>query len=261
MAVVGTGTGVGKTRVAALLVQALVARGLDVAASKPLASGCQGRGARPVSEDALALARALGGGARPQRHGNAAPGSATGVTGPGAPRATLARLHDEIAPWRARAPLAPGLALDRAPTLAALVRHVEERARGRQVLVVEGAGGLVLPYGSDGTVLDFLRGLRRCRALSLRILLVGASSLGTINHSCLSVGALRAAALEPAALVLSRTRRARTPDERSNAAVIARLAQVSRPTVIPFVDEGRGGSAARRIAMALSRQLVPEGGA
>lgn len=233
--VVGTGTDVGKTRVAALLLEALVARGLDVAASKPLASGCHRRGARLLSDDALALARALGVGRGPALH--------------------LA--HDEIAPWRARAPLAPGLALRRAPTLAALAEHVEERARGRQVLVVEGAGGLFVPYGSDGTVLDFLRELRRRRALAVRILLVGASSLGTINHSALSVAALRAASLEPAALVLSRTRRARTPDERTNAAVIARLARVSQPVVLPFVDERDGRSAARRIAMSLSRQLVP----
>lgn len=231
--VVGTGTDVGKTVVAALLVQALGAGGVDVAVSKPLASGCRRRGARLIAADAIRLGRALG------------------LRG-----AALAHAHDEIAPWRAPAPLAPGLALARPPTLAQLVRHVEARARGRQAIVVEGAGGLLVPYARDGTVLDLLRALRRRRALRLAVVLVGSAGLGTINHTCLSIAALRAAGLEPAAVLLSRARRAPTPDERGNPAAIARLAMVDRPSVVPHVVDDVSGARARRIVMACVRPRV-----
>lgn len=232
--VVGTGTGVGKTRVAALLVEALRATGKSVAVSKPLASGCARRGGRHFSSDAVALARALG------------------LRG-----AAAAQAHDGIAPWRAVPPLAPGLALRRPPSVAALVAHVEERAAGHDILLVEGAGGLLLPYASDGTVLDVLLALARRPALDLRVVLVGASALGTINHTCLSVSALRQAGLEPAAVALSRTRARCTPDEAGNPKAIARLAAVATPLVVPFVRTARSRSAARAVARALLRRILP----
>ncbi|MCC7073127.1 MAG: dethiobiotin synthase [Deltaproteobacteria bacterium] len=225
--VVGTGTDVGKTMVAALLVEALGARAVDVAVSKPLASGCARQGGRLIAADAIRLGRALG------------------LRG-----AALARAHDVISPWRAAAPLAPGLALARPPSVAELVRHLVERARGRGALLVEGAGGLVLPYARNGTVLDLLGALRRQRALHLSVLLVGAAGLGTINHTCLSVAALRAAGLEPHGVLLSRGQRAITPDERGNPAAIARLGAVALPVVVPHVVDDASHARARRIVMA-----------
>lgn len=220
--VVGTGTGVGKTELAALLVETLLARGVDVAALKPLASGCRRARGRLVSDDALRLARAFG------------------LRG----QACLSA-HDRIAPWRAAAPLAPALALPHPPSMRALVAHVERAARGRGALVVEAAGGLLLPYTKDGTVLDAARALARSRVLAVRVVLVGASGLGTINHTCLSIAALRAAGLLPVAVVLSRTRRRRTLDERGNAAAIARLAGVELPLTLPFCAARRGTRGSR----------------
>ena len=231
LVVVGAGTGVGKTEVAALLVLALRARGVDVAASKPLASGCRRLRGRLVSDDALRLARALG------------------IEG-----AHRWEAHDTISPWRGRRPLAPALALARAPSTRELVRHVEGRARGQGALVLEAAGGLLVPYSRDGTVLDVLTALGRSRALATSVVLVGASALGTINHTCLSIGALRAVGLAPAAVVLSRTRRARTPDERGNAAAIARIARIEAPMVVPFLVAPADRARAHRVALAVTRR-------
>ncbi|HEX4878261.1 MAG TPA: dethiobiotin synthase [Limnobacter sp.] len=54
-------------------------------------------------------------------------------------------------------------------------------------LVVEGAGGCMVPLNWEHTLLDLMR------QLALPVLLVARSGLGTINHTCLSVQALRAA--------------------------------------------------------------------
>src|SRR4029453_1109681 len=58
--IVGTDTGVGKTRVAALIVAALAREGLRVGVYKPAASGCRRVGRALVSDDALALWKAAG---------------------------------------------------------------------------------------------------------------------------------------------------------------------------------------------------------
>lgn len=216
--VVGTGTGVGKTRVAALLASALRARGADVEVSKPLASGCRRVRGRLVSDDARALCAAIG-----------------------------SKDLDGACPWKAAPPLAPALAMKRPPTLAEVVAYVERRATGRGVLIVEAAGGLYVPYAADGTVLDL------CVALRARVVLVGASALGTINHTCLSVAALRARGIEPFGVVLSRTRAKRTPDEASNPEAIAALCAIEPPVVVPHATKGSVGRARAALAPLAAR--------
>ncbi|MBI1948058.1 MAG: dethiobiotin synthase [Deltaproteobacteria bacterium] len=220
--VVGTGTGVGKTELAALLVETLRTQGVDVAVLKPLASGCRRVRGRLVSDDALRLAGALG--LRGEARRSA---------------------HDAIAPWRAARPLAPALALPHPPSTRKLVTCVEATARGRGAIVVEAAGGLLVPYTEDGTVLDVARALAGSGALAVSVVLVGASALGTINHTCLSIAALRAAGVPPVAVVLSRTRQRRTPDERGNVAAIARIAGVEAPLTLPFLTARRGRQRSR----------------
>src|SRR3990172_4269791 len=58
--ITGTGTGVGKTYVAALIAQALRSAGKRVGVYKPIASGCEVRDGRLVSPDAIALWEAAG---------------------------------------------------------------------------------------------------------------------------------------------------------------------------------------------------------
>ncbi|MCZ6596615.1 MAG: dethiobiotin synthase, partial [Planctomycetota bacterium] len=80
--------------------------------------------------------------------------------------------------------------------------RLEESLRGLQRLmpeariIVELAGGLLVPYREDFTQADWLE---RARAA---IVLVARSGLGTLNHTLLTLEALRARHLEPRALVL-----------------------------------------------------------
>lgn len=127
--ITGVDTAVGKTHVAAMIVRALVAAGHRVGVYKPLASGCRIDGPTLVSDDAIALWNAAG----------------------------TPRTLDAVCPQRFAAPLAP---------------HLAARAEGRQVdgallrdgldgwldasdvIVVEGAGGLMSPVGEDEYVAD-----------------------------------------------------------------------------------------------------------
>lgn len=186
--VTGTDTGVGKTEVAAALVAGWRARGLDVGAMKPAQSGVE----EGVPSDADRLREAAGGGDPP------------GL----------------VCPYSLRAPLAPAVAA-RLEGVRIDVDHVlacaRELARRHAALVVEGAGGLLVPLADDVTYADL------ARALGLPVLVVARAGLGTVNHAALTCEALRARGLAVAGVVLNRATAAADPSEPHNPAAIERL--------------------------------------
>ena len=64
-------------------------------------------------------------------------------------------------------------------------------------LVIEGAGGLIVPLNDDNYVIDLIDKFK------LPTILVARSTLGTINHTLLSLAALRARGIEAAGLILN----------------------------------------------------------
>jgi dethiobiotin synthetase len=149
--ITGTGTGVGKTLLTRLLALFLRCRGVKVAAFKPLCSG--GR------VDARALHATLGG------------------------ELTL----DEINPWHFRAPITPSLAARRenkSVSLAGVLAHIRARQEPFEVILVEGAGGLLSPLGIDFDSRDLICALRA------RTVIVAPNRLGVINHVRLTCEAL-----------------------------------------------------------------------
>ena len=121
--ITGTDTGVGKTVLTALLARYLRERGVNTAALKPVCSG--GR------DDARVLHTASGG------------------------ELSL----EEINPWHFRAPLAPVLAARRERKrvrLAEVVAHLSAIQERFDVLLVEGAGGLLSPLGEDFNSRDLI---------------------------------------------------------------------------------------------------------
>ncbi len=166
--VTGTDTGVGKTVVTAGLGRALARAGRKVLAIKPVESGC---GPEPVAtEDGALLAEA---------------------TGQAAPRQAWLRL---------RAPMAPALAaeLEQLPLdPPAWIARLRTAAEGAEVVLVEGAGGLLAPLSWSCTIADV------ASELAARVLVVGADRLGVQNHVLLTLSELRARSLEPLGVVLS----------------------------------------------------------
>jgi len=84
-------------------------------------------------------------------------------------------------------PVSPHLAAARANTRIDLDRICLPAALGRESIVVEGAGGVLVPVNESQLMLDLMVKLK------LPVILAARSSLGTINHTLLSLAALRSA--------------------------------------------------------------------
>jgi dethiobiotin synthetase len=206
--VTGTGTGVGKTHFTRALVLALRASGRDVFAVKPVETGCV-----PVAEDARALALASG---HPELEN--APG--------------LVRLEPALAPG----------AIDVAkPDLDALVASVRAMVTTDAVLVVEGAGGLLVPYDDATDFADF------AVRLGLPIVIVAANRLGVIHDVRATVEAAERRGLTVQAVVLSAVE---TPDASvgSNARVIGDWVK-AKVIVWPRVDAEAARDEALRLGV------------
>ena len=161
--VVGTDTGVGKTYVAARIVAALAQQGLRVGVYKPAASSCRRIGRALVSDDAVALWRAAG--------------------EPGTLKA--------VCPQRFAAPLAPHLAArqERKEIDSRLLRRGIDYWRKRSdIVVVEGAGGLMSPIGESDYVADL------AAEFGYPLIVVTPNRIGSINSTLLT---LIAAAARP----------------------------------------------------------------
>ena len=90
--------------------------------------------------------------------------------------------------------------------------------------VVEGAGGLMVPIADGAYMIDL------ADALDLPIILVTRSTLGTINHTLLSLEAIRRRGLPLAGVVIS------GPETPHNRAAIERFGQVEVIAEIPFLE-------------------------
>jgi len=191
--VTGTDTGVGKTHVGCALAREGVQRGWTVFAHKPIETGCREVDGRRVPEDGVALAKAAGG----WQSGNAICQYA---------------LEKPVAP--AVAARAESVRIDLAKTL----ETIHRLRAGRQLTIVEGAGGWRVPICED----EDMGGL--ARRLGFPVLVVARAGLGTINHSLLTAEAVEQDGCELWGIVLSVTP-ADDPDlARSNRDEIARRA-------------------------------------
>ena len=198
--ITGTDTGVGKTRVAALLVRALRAAGTDAVGFKPIC--CGGR------EDAVALAEASGGDVS---------------------------LNDVNPVWL-RPPVAPYAAAMIEGRIAdlALVREKFAQLRAAHaVVIVEGAGGWLVPVTRDFSMADL------AAEFALPVLVVAANRLGVINHTLLTVAAIRTSGLECAGVVLNHVC-APQPDDPAivtNAGVLGELLGSLPGGAVPLLGE------------------------
>lgn len=174
--VVGTDTGVGKTRVAAAIARCLCNAGRRPGVLKPIATGCALNGTMLVSSDAELLLEAIG--RFPERN--------------------------RVVPLVFEEPLAPCVAARR-ESIGLTREFVETEVLGAlnwwahhaDVMVVEGVGGLLCPLADTTTLADL------AVLLDYPLVIVVRNGLGALNHTLLTVEAARARGLRIAGLVLN----------------------------------------------------------
>jgi dethiobiotin synthetase len=196
--VTATDTGVGKTTVACALAAMLAQDGRRVAVCKPCETG--------GGDDAERLLAAAGLDLDPAR----------------------------VRPYALALPASPEEAARRAGVRIALERLVDTcRAVAEEAdfLLVEGAGGLLVPITPEADMADL------AVRLELPLLVVARPGLGTVNHTLLTLEAAARRGLKVAAFVFSRASAADEPLLASNAAAIAQRSGTSFLGTLPFLAD------------------------
>lgn len=164
--ITGTNTGVGKTYAACTLLKSLQQNGLNAIGLKPIASGAVRTAEGLRSQDALALQAA-----------------------------SSTRLDYELVnPILFEAPIAPHIAAQHAKQKLSVKSLLKACAptlkQSVDCIVIEGAGGWLVPLNNQETLADF------AAALEAEIILVVAMRLGCINHSLLTIKDIEARGLK-----------------------------------------------------------------
>ena len=170
--VTGTDTGVGKTMVAAGIARYLRERAGRVGVLKPVTSGAVERGGTLVSEDAELLRWA----------------------------AQCEAPLSDIAPYILREPIAPSEAARRDGVMVRFERireSFDRMASFHDFLLVEGAGGLLVPLGPDLLVADL------AKRLGMPLLIVARPDLGTVNHTLMTCECARARGIKVLGIVIN----------------------------------------------------------
>jgi dethiobiotin synthetase len=201
--ITGTDTGVGKTYVTAALLAELRRRRVRAVAFKPIACGVGGRHDAEIYAALMNHEQPL----------------------------------DVINPIYLRHPLAPSVAarLERKRIDFQRIRRTyRQLADEYTIVLVEGAGGLMVPIRENYLVADL------AKALDLPLLVVARLGLGTINHSVLTVRMARAMGLKVNGIVLNDTIGGkRGLAERTNIRTVPELCRVPLLGVMPHGKHGQ----------------------
>ena len=179
--ITGTDTGVGKTVVACAVVRALRERGFDVGVMKPMETGVLNEG--PL--DAQALRDAAG----------------------------VSDTIEEICPLQFALPAAPNVAAAEEGRIVDLDRvrdNYATLAARHEVMVVEGAGGLLVPTAPGHDMGDLAQGL------DLALIVVARMALGTINHTLLTLREIERRKIPLAGVILSESNGPISNSDRAN---------------------------------------------
>jgi dethiobiotin synthetase len=169
--ITGTDTGVGKTIVAATFALLLRMRDVNVGVMKPVTSGCREEDGMLVSEDAQLLSKAAG-----------------------------VPYSDIVAPYLLREPMAPAEAAKidgKRIEFFHIKEKYEQLCEVHDYIIVEGAGGLMVPLSGGLLIADLVR------ELDLPMLVVARPGLGTINHTVLTCFAAQQMGISVAGVIIN----------------------------------------------------------
>ncbi len=222
--ITATGTEVGKTFVAASLIRYLRQMGHHVDAIKPIVSGFD-----------------------PAQAGASDPGVLLTALGlPFSPEAI-----DRISPWRFRAALPPNLAArreDRGIDVEAVVAFCQRAIeRRRDILLIEGPGGVMVPLDEQRTILDVMMALR------LPLILVTGNHRGAISHTLTALDSLLRRDMNVLATIVSETPGSTVPLDD----MVAAIARFTAPVIGVPRSRRQGGDPGA--GTAFDRMFGPSG--
>lgn len=201
--VTGTDTGVGKTLITAALAKHFTSKGLKVGVMKPIETGINNP--KDLGSDAELLRWASG-----------------------------SKDSDElISPYRYEQPLAPCQAASmtqRPIDVETIVAAYEELRHDKDFVLVEGAGGLMVPIRGGYIMADL------ARQLNLPLLVITHPRLGTLNHTLLTTFAARAMELEISGYMVNRMPKDPGDAEKQAPHLLASLASADLLGVLPEVE-------------------------
>ncbi len=211
--ITGTDTGAGKTVASAALARCLMQTGGTVSMIKPFQTGCSG----DIVSDADFVHRV-----------------------------TKKNFKPEVSsPYRLKEPLAPMFAAEIENSefsIEKILKIVESEAATHDAVIVEGAGGLLVPIEKNYFMADF------ALDLGFKTIIVARAGLGTLNHTLLTVEAARARKLEIAGVVICGYPREEKMCEQRNLLFLNSAGQLTEKIVgiIPFfpgldVESGKTG--------------------
>lgn len=194
--ITGTDTGVGKTIAVLCLGVWLKNKGVDVGVFKPVQ--CAGNDARLLKK-----------------------------------KLNLSDPLKAINPYFAKEPLSPHLAFTRQKEtvdIAAIKKSYQAVSEKHQITLVEGAGGLMVPLKKNYLVVDLIR------ELDLEVIIVSRLSLGTINHTLLTIGQARHYGLNVKGVIFNTVKKTKAGiAEQTNAKAVQEFGRVEILGEIPYL--------------------------
>ncbi|HYA27159.1 MAG TPA: dethiobiotin synthase [Thermodesulfovibrionales bacterium] len=204
--VTGTDTGVGKTVISAAIIKVIQALGVNVCGMKPVETGCPRIGNTLCPSDGMFLKKAAG----------------------------MEENINHITPYCFETPVSPSLASEmegRPVSVNIIIQEYRSLAKRYHAVVVEGIGGILVPLMKDYFVLDLIRDLK------LPLIVVARPSLGTLNHTLLTVNYALKEGIAVSGIIINFTR---PPDstvaENTNALILEQLSTVPVIGIFPHLS-------------------------
>lgn len=213
--ITGTDTGVGKTIVSAAILRSFLKKGLKVGAMKPIETGCLNKDGILLPSDGIFLR-------------------------------DMAEMNDPldlVTPIKFENPLSPLVASrleDMEIDIERIFKSFEALKKKYDYLIVEGVGGLLVPIKREqrkkGEKYYFVRDL--IKEMELETIIVTRPTLGTINHTLLTVEALKSKKIPIKGFIINYSNTSKNDmAEKTNPEVLQELLDIPLIGILPYLSE------------------------
>lgn len=205
--VTGTDTGVGKTVITGLLARYLSGKGYNVITQKWIETGCSGT----LSDDIKLHLKIMG---RDKNDFNGYAGF--------------------LSPYAFKMPSSPHLASrieNRRINAGKIIKTFKFLSGRFDFIIVEGIGGALVPFNKKRLVIDIVRGLK------LPVLVVAQNKLGTINHTLLTIEALKGRKIAVKGVIFNNIKNENRRIIMDNPNIIKALANQKAFGILPWIED------------------------